>query len=70
MKTIERAEIIVPATVLRAVASQDPVNEPPHSFYKYPARFSPAFARAVIRAYSAKGDTVIDPFLRRRDFGC
>src|SRR5262249_6704357 len=37
-------------------------DEPPHNFYKYPARFSPVFAREVIKAFTNRGDTVIDPF--------
>src|SRR5439155_15803585 len=45
-----------------AVLSQDKVDEAPHNFYKYPARFSPAFAREAIKAYTVKGDTVLDPF--------
>lgn len=61
MKTTD-ASIVVPDSVLKAVVNQDKVDEPPHSFYKYPARFSPTFARAVIEAFSEKEDTVIDPF--------
>jgi len=34
-----------------------------HSFYRYPARFSPNFARAAIEAYTVEGDTVLDPFV-------
>jgi hypothetical protein len=34
-----------------------------HEFYRYPARFSPAFARAAIEAFSGPGDFVIDPFV-------
>ncbi len=34
-----------------------------HNFYRYPARFSPVFARSVIDAYSDPGDWVIDPFV-------
>lgn len=34
-----------------------------HTFYRYPARFSPAFARAAIEAYSKPGDVVLDPFM-------
>ena len=34
-----------------------------HNFYRYPARFSPVFARSVIQAYSDPGDWVIDPFV-------
>src|SRR4029077_20269327 len=33
-----------------------------HDFYRYPARFSPEFARAAIEAFSKPGDTVLDPF--------
>src|SRR5213593_2260764 len=34
-----------------------------HEFYRYPARFSPEFARAVIEAFSVPGDLVLDPFV-------
>ena len=34
-----------------------------HDFYRYPARFSPHFARAAILQFTAPGDTVLDPFL-------
>ncbi len=34
-----------------------------HEFYRYPARFSPAFARAAIKAFSGPGDFVVDPFV-------
>ncbi len=34
-----------------------------HEFYRYPARFSPAFARAVITAFSRSGQVVLDPFV-------
>src|SRR5438132_6948963 len=33
-----------------------------HDFYRYPARFSPLFARAAIELFSTVGDTVLDPF--------
>ncbi len=35
----------------------------PHEFYRYPARFTPAFARAAIEAFTDRGDLVIDPFV-------
>ena len=35
----------------------------PHEFYRYPARFSPAFARAAIAAFTRRGDLVLDPFV-------
>jgi hypothetical protein len=33
-----------------------------HDFYRYPARFSPLFARAAIDLFTEPGDTVLDPF--------
>jgi hypothetical protein len=38
-----------------------PVRGLTHGFYKYPARFSPAFARAAIQAFTAPGEFVFDP---------
>lgn len=35
----------------------------PHEFYRYPGRFSPAFARAAIEAFTEPGDFVLDPFV-------
>src|ERR1700689_4701141 len=58
----KKRTIVVPPAVIQAVLSQDRVDEAPHSFYKYPARFSPLFAREAINAFSAPGDTVLDPF--------
>lgn len=34
-----------------------------HQHYKYPARFSPTFARAAIDAFSSPGDLVLDPYM-------
>ncbi len=33
-----------------------------HEFYRYPARFTPWFARAAIETFTRPGDLVIDPF--------
>lgn len=35
----------------------------PHEFYRYPARFSPSFARAAIGTFSRPGDLILDPFV-------
>jgi DNA methylase len=32
-----------------------------HGFYKYPARFSPTFARAAIETFTKPGQLVLDP---------
>lgn len=34
-----------------------------HEFYRYPGRFSPAFAKAAIEAFTCPGDLVFDPFV-------
>jgi DNA modification methylase len=34
-----------------------------HTYYRYPARFSPLFAASVIQAFSKPGDTVLDPYM-------
>ena len=34
-----------------------------HNFYRYPARFSPMFARGTIEAFSNPGDVIFDPFM-------
>jgi DNA modification methylase len=62
MKTNTETRLTLPNSVLDAVLCQGKVNESPHTFYKYPARFSPAFAREVIRSFSAEGEVVLDPF--------
>lgn len=33
-----------------------------HDFYRYPARFSPNFARAAIETFTEPGDWILDPF--------
>jgi hypothetical protein len=38
------------------------VSRMPHSIYRYPARFSPEFAREAILTFTRAGDLVIDPF--------
>jgi hypothetical protein len=34
-----------------------------HTFYRYPARFSPKFVRRVIEQFTEPGDLVFDPFM-------
>lgn len=35
----------------------------PHEFYRYPARFTPEFARQAIECFSRPGDLVLDPLV-------
>lgn len=48
---------------LSALHDSQPVRGLTHDFYRYPARFSPEFARAVIESFSEPGDVVLDPFV-------
>lgn len=46
-----------------AVRDRSPVSGLTHQFYRYPARFSPTFAGAVIEMFSRPGDLVLDPYM-------
>src|SRR5258708_22287861 len=48
---------------LAAIKSTEPVSGYTHTFYRYPARFSPLFARAAIERLTRPGDVVLDPFV-------
>jgi len=47
--------------LVAAARSSEPVRGLTHGFYKYPARFSPVFARTAIQAFTRPGDLVVDP---------
>lgn len=48
---------------LDGIHTREPVAGLTHDFYRYPARFSPLFTRAAIKAFSSQGDLVLDPFM-------
>jgi hypothetical protein len=48
---------------VEAARDEAPVSGYTHNFYRYPARFSPKFVRAVIEAFTEAGDLVLDPFM-------
>src|SRR4029079_8578960 len=50
------------AEFLESVHCGTQVGGHTHTFYRYPARFSPQFARAAIKLFTNPGDTVLDPF--------
>jgi DNA modification methylase len=50
-------------TVPGAIHSTEPVGGYTHDFYRYPARFSPQFARAMILHFTAPKEIVVDPFM-------
>lgn len=49
------------AVLIAAARDAEPVRGLTHGFYKYPARFSPVFARAAIEMFTKPGDLVLDP---------
>lgn len=46
-----------------AMRSHDYITGLTHDFYRYPARFPPAFARAAIQLFTEPGELVLDPFV-------
>jgi hypothetical protein len=56
-------EDTVAAALLEAAHGRQPVLGLTHDFYRYPACFSPLFARAVVKAFTQPGDLVLDPFM-------
>jgi DNA methylase len=63
----DRAYLSVHPTVAdrlrEATLDISPVSGLTHNFYRYPARFSPRFARQAIEVLTAPGDLVVDPFM-------
>lgn len=58
------APILVKFLRLRTAAKdRSPIAGLTHRFYRYPARFSPLFARAAISQFSKPGDVVLDPYM-------
>ena len=49
------------ARLIAAARDAEPVRGLTHGYYKYPARFSPTFARAAIETFTKPGQLVLDP---------
>jgi hypothetical protein len=49
--------------LIDAINDRNIVSGLTHDIYRYPARFSPLFARAAIELFTEPGDTVLDPFM-------
>jgi hypothetical protein len=49
--------------LVEAIRSAEPVSGFTHTYYRYPARFSPLFAREAIKKFTQPGDVVLDPFM-------
>lgn len=50
-------------SIRRAALDRSPISGFTHCFYRYPARFSPLFVSAAIRAFSSERGVVVDPFM-------
>lgn len=50
-------------SIIQAAISDKRIAGFTHTFYRYPARFSPEFARAAILTFTVQGDLVLDPFM-------
>lgn len=48
---------------VESACSLEPVAGLTHTFYRYPARFSPTFVRSAIKTFTKPGDIVMDPFM-------
>ncbi len=63
-KIHSRSMLSIPSSAQAALVAgardPEPVRGLTHGFYKYPARFSPAFARAAIEAFTQPGEMVLD----------
>ncbi len=55
--------ISIQEKLIESFRSSDRVRGLTHNFYRYPARFSPEFARDVILEFSKEGDCVLDAFM-------
>ncbi len=51
------------AALIEGARDALPVSGLTHNFYRYPARFSPAFVRAAIETFTMPGDTILDPYV-------
>jgi hypothetical protein len=56
-----RIQHVGQSALIAGARDSEPVSGITHGFYKYPARFSPAFVRAAIETLTKPGDLVLDP---------
>lgn len=49
--------------LVAAARDEKPVSGLTHNFYRYPARFSPAFVRTAIETFTVPGETILDPYV-------
>ena len=61
LEAIQRLSKRAQDRLISAARDSEPVRGLTHDFYKYPARFSPAFARAAIETFTKPRQLVFDP---------
>src|SRR5271166_3097334 len=60
-KKLLRLSAAAQSALIAAARDTEPVRGLTHNYYRYPARFSPAFARAAIETFTKPGNLVLDP---------
>src|SRR5262249_16258461 len=66
---LHATDFLSPGVTMNAQAFLDAINYQglvsgySHNFYRYPARFSPQFARGCIEAFTKPRDVILDPFM-------
>ncbi len=63
VRATSKAVVSLDDDLLDAFHNRDCISGLTHNYYRYPACFSPAFARAIIKRYTEPGDLVFDPFV-------
>ena len=53
----------VAETLVEAACDRSRISGLTHNFYRYPARFSPVFAREFIKEFTQPGNLIYDPFM-------
>jgi DNA methylase len=61
LEAIQRLSECAQNRLIDAARDGEPVRGLTHDFYKYPARFSPIFARVAIETFTKPGQLVFDP---------
>ena len=49
--------------IVESAQNKKRISGKSHTFYRYPAAFSPVFAETIIRLLSKPGDVILDPFV-------
>ena len=49
--------------IIDSANSKKKINGKTHTFYRYPAAFSPIFAETIINIFTKPSDVILDPFV-------